>query len=53
MALLGVKDNTSTATIVSYPTLGIGPYLLYREKFIIQFKTTENNDRSPYLFSRK
>jgi len=28
-------------TIAFYPTLRIGPYLFYTEKFITQFKTTE------------
>ena len=28
-------------TMFSYSTLRIGPYLFYREKFIIQFKTAE------------
>ena len=32
-------------------TLRIGPYLFYIEKFIIQFKTTEKNYRSPHSFS--
>ena len=30
-------------TIVSCSTLTTGPYLFYLEKFITQFKTTENN----------
>ena len=34
-------------TIVFCSTLRIGPYLFYIEKFTIQFKTTEKNDRSP------
>ena len=28
-------------------------HLVYIEKFITQFKTTEKHDRSPYSFSRK
>ena len=30
--------------IVPCSTLRIGPYLIYTEKFITQFKTTEKND---------
>ena len=41
------------STIVSCSTLRIGPYLFYIEKFNTQFKTTEENDRSPFSFSRK
>ena len=40
-------------TIASCSTLRIGPYLFYIEKFIIQFKTTEKNFRSPHSFSNK
>ena len=40
-------------TIASCSTLRIGPYLFYIEKFIIQFKTTEKNYRSPHSFSKK
>ena len=39
--------------IVSCSTLRIGPYLFHIEKFITQFKTTENNYRSPHSFSKK
>ena len=37
----------------SCSTLRIGPYLFYIEKCITQFKTTENNYRSPHSFSKK
>ena len=39
--------------IVSCSTLRIGLYLVYIEKFITQFQTTEKNDTSPNSFSKK